>query len=65
MYTDKNYPTKKALKEDVLAGKEVRYFQPMFGEVTLNGKISIEGPHGVHKWYAQCIAKDGKIISVK
>ena len=68
MYTTKNLKTKKELKEAVASGKQVTYFQPNdmgFSPLRENGTIFIEGPHGYHKWYAQCEAKDGNIIKVK
>ena len=68
MYTDINFKTKKELKEAVAAGKTVTYFQPgPFGDTPENGSFCVEGPHypQPHKWYATCVAKDGKIISVK
>ena len=68
MYTHTNYKTKKALKEDVKAGKEVTTFQPggMFPPVE-NGQAVIEGPHypKPHKWYAQVTLENGVITSVK
>ena len=69
MYTDINFKTKKALKEAVLAGKEVTYYQPgPFGdnEIT-DGSFCVEGPHypEPHRWYATCTAQDGVIIEVK
>ena len=68
MYTDKNYQTKKALKEDVAKGVKVSSYQPggMFPAPT-DGNITVEGPHypKPHRWYASCVAKDGYIISVK
>ena len=68
MYTDKNFKSKKALKEAVAAGEQVTYFQPggMFPTpVTGTQRFCVEGPHGYHKWYAECIAQDGVIIKVK
>ena len=67
-YTDRNYKTKKALKEDLKAGKTITVFQPgPFGGSTLNGTVYLEGPHfpAPHTWYAQGIAKDGVLVSVK
>ena len=65
MYTDINFKTKKALKESVEAGQAVATFQPggMF-PATLNGRITLEGPHypAPHKWYAQAVVADGIIV---
>lgn len=67
MYTVKNYKTKKALKEDVAAGKIVTVFQPggIFPGKT-DGKVAIEGPHypAPHTWYASATIKDSVIIKV-
>lgn len=69
MYTEKNYRTKKALKEDVAAGVKVSYYQPgpFGGNEPMNGTIYLEGPHypEAHKWYASAVVKDGYIVSVK
>ncbi len=69
MYTDVNFKTKKALKEAVLAGKQITYYQPgPFGGMgTKNGKITISGPHypKPHTWYAECEVVDGIITKVK
>lgn len=70
MYTDKNFKTKKALKEAVAAGEEVTVYQPnnIFNIPSDgNGTVYLEGPHypEPHKWYAQATLKDGKVVSVK
>ena len=73
MYTDRNFKTKKALKDAVAAnltgdGPDVTYYQtgPFGGNEVQNGTISVEGPHypQPHKWYARCTVKDGKIVKV-
>ena len=66
MYCDRNFKTKKALKEAVKNQENVTFFQPggMF-PAPENGNIVIEGPHDFHKWYASCKVKDGIILSVK
>lgn len=66
MYTDTNFKTKKALKEAVAAGVDpVGTHQPggMFPP-TLNGPITLEGPHypEAHKWYATAVVKDGVVV---
>lgn len=80
MYTQKNFKTKKQLKEAVAAylataavfGSEaqpVRYFQPgpFGGNEPRSGTFCCEGPHypAPHTWYATCTAKDGAIVKVK
>ncbi|MHA2047713.1 MAG: hypothetical protein ACW99G_23265 [Candidatus Thorarchaeota archaeon] len=69
MYTDINFKTKKALKEAVADGKVVTFYQPgPFGKDTsdMSGTVFIEGPHfpEPHRWYAQCVAEEGKIVKV-
>ena len=68
MYTDKNYKTKKALKEDVAAGKEVTFYQPgpFGGNEPTDGTITLEGPHfpEPHRWYARATVKNGIIVKV-
>lgn len=69
MYTDKNYKTKRELKDAVNAGHRVTYFQPgpFSGNEPRDGVITIEGPHypEPHRWYARATVKDGVIVSVK
>ena len=74
MYTDKNYKTKKALKEDVAAGKEVTFYQPgpfirgyrLSGNEPTDGTITLEGPWfpEPHRWYARATVKNGVIVKV-
>jgi len=67
MYTAPNFKTKKALKTALANGDLVDVFQPGLGEVPLNGHVSLEGPHypEPHKWYAQGLMKNGKLVSIK
>ena len=44
-YVDPNYPTKKALKEAVAAGKDVFVFSPGPFGAKQDGTEYIEGPH--------------------
>ncbi len=65
MYTYENLKTKKALKEAVKAGRQVKVFQPgMFGPEVKDGTGVIEGPQypEPHKWYAQVTIEDGMIV---
>ena len=68
MYTTKNYQTKKALKEDVAAGKVVTYYQPggFFCNCPADGIVYLEGPHypEPHRWYAKAQAANGRIVRV-
>lgn len=69
MYTDRNFKTKKQLKEAVANGERVTYYQPgpFGGNEPMDGTIFCEGPHypEPHRWYAQCEVKDGIIVKVK
>ncbi len=67
MYTDRNFKTKKALKETVAKGEQVTIYAPGIGEAPRNGRTTVEGPHypEPHRWYAEVQMKDGLIISVK
>lgn len=54
-YTEQNFPSKKALKEAIAAGRKISVFQPgPFGDALRPGKVYLEGPHypKPHKWYA-------------
>ena len=62
-YTEKNYKTKKELKEAV-ALQDVPVFQPgPFGPAVKDGTAYLEGPHypEAHRWYANAPVKDGVI----
>ena len=69
MYTDRNFRTKKALKEAVAKGERVTFHQPgpFGGNEPREGTIFVEGPHypEPHRWYARCEVKDGVIVKVK
>jgi hypothetical protein len=66
MYTSRNFKTKKAFKEAVVAGEKVTVFAPGLGTPPENGTCCIEGPHypEPHKWYAQATIKDGVVVKV-
>ena len=67
MYTDRNFKTKKALKEAVANGDEVTIFAPGLGTPKRDGMEFLSGPHypAPHTWYAQVTMKDGVIVKVK
>jgi len=73
VYTDKDYKTKKQLKEDFKSGIKIRVHQPN-ADVTgfpfrpSNCSTTIEGPHypKPHKWYASVsVDSDGYIEKIK
>ena len=67
-YTEENFKSKKALKESVASGNDVRCFQPGLGPDLSNftGRVSLEGPHypKPHSWYASADLVDGKVVKV-
>lgn len=66
MYVDPNFKTKKALKEAVAAGAEVRVFAPGLGQPPVNGTCSVEGPHfpKPHMWDARVEIVNGQVTKV-
>ena len=67
MYADGNPKTKKELKQWLADGKRVTAFQPGgFFPSQTDGSAVIEGPHypKPHRWYAQVMLKDGRIVKV-
>ena len=59
-----DFPTKKAFKEAVAAGKKIRIYSPGPFPVPVNGKAVVEAPANYHKWYASVIVKDGYVVKV-
>lgn len=68
-YTCKDYTTKKAIKDDLAKGIEVRCYQPGLGPDLSNftGNVVLEGPHfpKPHKWYASAQLENGVVKSIK
>jgi hypothetical protein len=66
MYTQKNFKTKKELKEAVARGEQIRLFAPGIGSPKTDGAEFVEGPHypQPHKWYAKVEMKDGVVVKV-
>ena len=66
MYTERNFPTKKAFKLAVAMGEKVYLFSPGVGRPKTNGIEEVEGPHRPkpHTWYAQVVMRDGIVIKV-
>lgn len=65
-YVSPNFPTKKALKEAIKAGKTVSVFQPGPFPGTSDGRLTVEGPHypKPHSWYAIVQVEQGRVIKV-
>lgn len=69
MYTNRNFKTKKQLKEAVGTGKgDLGVFQPgPFGGNIKDGWVTLEGPHypEPHRWYARALVENGQIVKVR
>ena len=68
MYAEKNYRTKKALKQAVADGELVTLWNPgPFGDPPRNGQTTVEGPQypEPHRWYAQVTVEDGAVVKVR
>lgn len=63
-YVTPNFKTKKELKDAVKSGKTVGVFSPGPFGCTTNGTEYVEGPHGVHKWYAKVEVENGIVKKV-
>ena len=66
MYVSPNFPSKKALKDAVAAGKAVTVFSPGPFPCPQDGKVSVEGPHypQPHKWYGSVTVVSGRVTKV-
>lgn len=65
MYVRPDFQTKKALREAVEHGRIVEIYSPGVFPAPQNGTAHVEGPHGVHKWYAAVEVKEGVVVDVK
>lgn len=68
VYTDRIFPSKKAIKEAIAAGKEVSvYVVDYFGDGSIpDGKHSIVGPEPYkRKFYGTVTVKGGLLTSIK
>jgi len=66
-YVDPNFKTKKALREAITSGQQVRVFQPgPFGPDVTDGDTSVEGPHypAPPSWYARVRVENGLVVKV-
>ena len=66
MYTTTNFKSKKAFKDAVTKGEQVRLFAPGLGTPAENGTETVCGPHypKPHTWYAKVTMKDGVVVKV-
>ena len=69
MYCDRNFKTKKALREAVTKGETISVYQPgPFGSGCVDsGLVTVEGPHypSAHTWYARVRVVGGRVVTVK
>jgi len=69
MYTNIDFPTKKALKQAVADGQQITVFQPgpFGGNEPTSGNVVIEGPQypKPHRFYASATLENGVIVKVK
>jgi hypothetical protein len=67
MYCEVNFKTKKALKEAVKEGQELRVFAPGLGKPNNNGQEFLAGPWypAAHSWWAEVEMRFGIITKVK
>lgn len=65
-YSVKNFKSKKALREAVLAGERVEIYSPGPFGCAENGQEFLEGPHypEPHRWYAKVDVADSVVTKV-
>ena len=66
-YADRNFKSKKALKDAVATGEAIGVFSPGPFSAPTTGVVTLEGPHfpAAHTWYATATLADGIIKGVK
>jgi hypothetical protein len=71
MYSDCNFPTKKALRDAVAAGQSIRIYEPgpfpnAKAAPDYTGRATLEGPHypKPHRWYAEVELINGIVTKV-
>jgi hypothetical protein len=66
-YAERNFKTKKALKDAVANGKQITIYPAGLGAPKKDGVEAICGPWypQPHTWYAEVTMKDGVIVKVK
>ena len=67
MYAETNFKTKKAFREAVEAGKEIRLFAAGLGSPKVNGTEYVSGPWypQPHTWYATVTLENGIVVKVR
>ena len=66
-YASINFRTKKAFREAVESGREVRLWNPGLGAPKSDGSESVEGPWypEPHRWYANVEVREGRVTKVR
>lgn len=67
MYTDRNFQSKKAMKEAVATGEVSVYDNSLFANGRpINGDVTVAGPHfpQPHRWYARVRVVEGIVVKV-
>ena len=65
MYVSAKFKTKKSLKEAIKSGDEVYAMSNSMYPESGTGKATLSMPADYHKWYAQIVIENYKIVSVK
>ena len=65
MYVSAKFKTKKSLKEAIKSGDEVYAMSNSMHPESGTGKATLSMPADYHKWYAQIVIENYKIVSVK
>tara|TARA_R110000787_G_scaffold144865_6_gene258725 strand:+ start:595 stop:792 length:198 start_codon:yes stop_codon:yes gene_type:complete len=65
MYVSAKFKTKKSLKDAVKSGDEVYAISNSLFPESGTGQATLSMPVDYHKWYAQIVIENYKIVSVK
>ena len=68
-YTERNFKTKKALKDAIANGDAIYAYNPgLGGDLSqFTGTVYLEGPHypEPHRWYAAAEMVNGLVVKIK
>ena len=65
MYVSAKFKTKKSLKDAIKSGDEVYAMSNSMHPESGTGNATLYMPADYHKWYAQIVIENYKIVSVK